>query len=171
MNWKDESSDWVKFVPKMKSRYLIVPKMKSRYLRTTHKFGIKVPKTVQEALAIDEETGTDFWRRAIEKEMRKVRVAWKPMDGITPKQVCTGKVKDRIGFQEITCHVTFDVKMDFTRKARFVAGGHLTEAPGSITYSSVVSRDSIQLAFLIAGLNDLDVLAGDVTNANLNAPC
>jgi hypothetical protein len=27
------------------------------------------------------------------------------------------------------------------------------------------------LAFLIAGLNDLDVLAGDVTNAYLNAPC
>jgi hypothetical protein len=61
--------------------------------------------------------------------------------------------------------------MDFTRKASFVAGGHLTEAPGSITYASVVSRDSIRLAFLIAGLNDLDVLAGDVTNANLNAPC
>jgi hypothetical protein len=140
-------------------------------MRTTHKFGIKVPKTVQEALAIDEETGTDFWRRAIEKEMRKVRVAWKPKDGITPEQARTGKVKDMIGFQEITCHVIFDVKMDFTRKARFVAGGHLTEAPGSITYSSVVSRDSIRLAFLIAGLNDLDVLAGDVTNAYLNAPC
>jgi hypothetical protein len=29
----------------------------------------------------------------------------------------------------------------------------------------------VQLAFLIAGLNDLDVLAGDVTNAYLNAKC
>jgi hypothetical protein len=61
--------------------------------------------------------------------------------------------------------------MDFTRNARFVAGGHLTDTPGSITYSSVVSRDSIWIAFLIAGLNNLDVLAGDVTNAYLNAPC
>jgi hypothetical protein len=103
--------------------------------------------------------------------MGKVKVAWKPKDGVTPEQVCIGKAKDMIGFQEITCHVIFDVKMDFTRKARFVAGGHLTEAPGSITSSSVVSRDSICLAFLIAGLNDLDVLAGDVTNAYLNAPC
>lgn len=76
-----------------------------------------------------------------------------------------------IGFQEIRCHVIFDVKMDFTRKARFVAGGHTTDTPGSITYSSVVSRDSVRLAFLIAGLNDLDVLAGDVTNAYLNAKC
>jgi hypothetical protein len=61
--------------------------------------------------------------------------------------------------------------MDFTRKARFVAGGHTTDTPGSITYSSVVSRDSVRLAFLVAGLNDLDVLAGDVTNAYLNAKC
>jgi hypothetical protein len=61
--------------------------------------------------------------------------------------------------------------MDFTRKAQFVAGGHMTETPGSITYSSVVSRDSVRLAFLIAELNELDVLAGDVTLAYLNAPC
>jgi Reverse transcriptase (RNA-dependent DNA polymerase) len=65
----------------------------------------------------------------------------------------------------------FDVKMDFTRKARFVAGGHTTDTPSSITYSIVVSRDSVRLVFLIAGLNDLDVLAGDVTNAYLNAKC
>jgi hypothetical protein len=63
------------------------------------------------------------------------------------------------------------MKMDFTRKARFVAGGHTTDTPGSTTYSSVVSRNSVRLAFLIAGLNDLDVLAGDVTNAYLNASC
>ena len=65
----------------------------------------------------------------------------------------------------------FDVKMDLTRKARFVAGGHLTEPPASITYSSVVSRDSVRLEFLIAALNDLDVTAWDVGNAYLNAPC
>ena len=112
--------------------------MKSRYLRTTHKFGIKVPKTVQEALAIDEETGTDFWRRAIEKEMRKVRVAWKPKDGVTPEQARAGKVHDMIGFQEIKCHVIFDVKMDFTRKARFVAGGHVFERRVEGQYSTSI---------------------------------
>ena len=35
----------------------------------------------------------------------------------------------------------------------------------------MVSHDSVRLAFLIAGLNDLDVLAGDVTNVYLNASC
>ena len=65
----------------------------------------------------------------------------------------------------------FDVKMDFVRKGRFVAGGHMTEAPSGITYSSVVSRDSVQLAFLYAQLNNLDVMACDIGNAYLNAPC
>ena len=59
--------------------------------------------------------------------------------------------------------------MDFTRKARFVAGRHTSDIPGSITYSNVVSRNSMRLAFLIAGLHDLDILAGDVINAYLNA--
>lgn len=47
----------------------------------------------------------------------------------------------------------------------------MTEAPSSITYSSVVSRDSIRLAFLIAELNGLDVMTCDIGNAYLNAPC
>jgi hypothetical protein len=61
--------------------------------------------------------------------------------------------------------------MDFSHKARFVPGGHTTEAPASITYSSIVSRDSVRIAFLIAGLNDLDIMACDIGNAYLNAPC
>ena len=56
----------------------------------------------------------------------------------------------------------FDVKMDLTRKARFVAGGHQTDPPKESTYSSVVSRDSIRIAFTLAALNDLDVLSADV---------
>jgi len=67
----------------------------------------------------------------------------------------------------------FDIKMDgkFTRKARLVAGGHTTETPASSTYSSIVSRESVRAAFLLAALNDLDVFAADVGNAYLNAPC
>jgi hypothetical protein len=74
-----------------------------------------------------------------------------------------------IGCQEIKCHMVFDVKMDFSRKARFVAGGHMTETPTSITYASVVSRDSVRIAFLVA--NKLMLLSCDIGNAYLNAPC
>ena len=65
--------------------------------------------------------------------------------------------------------MVFDIKMDFTRKARLVAGGHVADPPKSMTYSSVVLRDSIRIVFLVAALNDLDVLAADPRNAYLNA--
>jgi hypothetical protein len=64
----------------------------------------------------------------------------------------------------------FDVKLDLVRKARYVAGGHQTDPPKDMVYASVVSRDSVRLAFLLAALNDLDILAADVQNAYLNAP-
>jgi hypothetical protein len=46
-----------------------------------------------------------------------------------------------IGFQEIGCHIVFNIKLDFARKARFVAGRHMTETPTAMMYSSVVSRE------------------------------
>ena len=75
-----------------------------------------------------------------------------------------------VGDKEITCHLIFDIKLDMTRKDRYVAGGHLTSVPTSMTYSSVVSRDTVRIGFLLAALNGLDVLAGDIQNAFLSAP-
>jgi hypothetical protein len=66
--------------------------------------------------------------------------------------------------------MVFDIKSDLTRKARLVGGGHQTEVPKESTYSSIVSRDSVRIAFLYAALNDLDILSADVQNAYLNAP-
>ena len=154
----------------LRTRNRIIGKVKSRYWKTSHKFGVRLPHSVQEALQIDRETGTDFWWKAIQKETGKVEVALETDESVTPEQVRDDKTL-YVGFQEIKCHMIFDVKMDLTRKARFVAGGHLTETPASITYSSVVSRDSVRLAFLIAALNGLDIIACDVGNAYLNAPC
>jgi hypothetical protein len=130
-----------------------------------HEFGILLPKTVKEALDIDRVTNMDFWRKAVNKEMAKVKIAWATHDGHTPQQVREGKVPQFIGFQEISCHIVFDIKMDFTRKARFVTGRHTTTAPSSMTYSSVVLRDSVWLAFLIAALNDIDTMSCDLENA------
>jgi hypothetical protein len=67
-----------------------------------------------------------------------LKVAWKGANGVTPKQAQTGKEPLMIGFQKNRFHAIFNVKMDFTWKARFVAGGHTTNTPGLITYSSVV---------------------------------
>ena len=47
----------------------------------------------------------------------------------------------------------------------------MTEAPASLTYSSVVSRDSVRIELTIAALNVLKVLACDIQNDLLTAKC
>ena len=78
----------------------------------THKFGICLPKSVKEALQIDCITNTDFGRKAINKEMSKVKVAWAVHDGHPPQQICEGKASDFVGYHEIGCHMVFDIKVD-----------------------------------------------------------
>jgi hypothetical protein len=46
----------------------------------------------------------------------------------------------------------------------------MTKAPAAITYASVVSRETICIALLMAVLNDLNVKVGDVLNAYITAP-
>jgi hypothetical protein len=65
----------------------------------------------------------------------------------------------------------FDVKMeDFRHNARFVAGVHTTDTPHTMTYASVVSRESVRIDLTLAALNDLDVKMADIENAYLTAP-
>ena len=66
-----------------------------------------------------------------------------------------------------------DIKIgeNFRRKARLVVGGHTTEAPATLTYSLVVSRDSIRIALTVAALNELEVMACDIQNAYRTADC
>ena len=136
---------WVKDVLKWRNR--IISKVKSKYWKTTHKFGIKLPHSVKEALEIDKQNGNTLWYDAIMKEMKNVRGAFRNFEGATPEQI-RNDPKLLPAFQEIKCHMIFDIKMDFSRKARFVAGGHMTDPPSSITYSSVVSRERVLGSFL-----------------------
>ena len=150
---------WVPHVLRKRSR--IINKVKSKYWKRTHKYGIRLPHSVEEALRIDEETGTDYWRKAIEKEMKNVMPAFEFRDDD----------KMPVGYAKIRCHMVFDVKIgDLTRKARFCANGNETDPPKESTFSTVVSRDSVRLFFLSAALNGLDILPADIQNAYLSAP-
>jgi len=154
---------WVHDVFKRRDRIIsLVKKRETRYLKRTHKYGVRVPKTVQQALDLDRQNGNTLWADAISKEMKNVRVAFNILpDGTTAPG----------GYKKIPCHMIFDVKMvDFARKARLVAGGHLTDTPPAMTYASVVSRETVRIALTIAALNSLDVKTGDVMNAYITAP-
>ena len=154
---------WVKHFLKKRDRIIsLVKRRNTRYLKRTHKFGIELPKTAQEALALDKKNGNTLWADAISKEIKNVRVAFKILPDGQPVP---------IGHQKIPCHMIFDIKMeDFRRKARLVAGGHKTDAPATITYASVVSRETVRIALTLAALNDLEVKVGDVLNAYITAP-
>ena len=103
--------------------------------------------------------------------MIKVNVEWQRVDGATPDQEISVSIKDLIGHQEINCHIIFDVRMDFQQNPRFLAVGHKTEAPNSITYSIMVSHDSIRIGFLLAYLHGVDITSVDLYNVYLNEPC
>ena len=78
--------------------------------------------------------------------------------------------KAPVGWKKATGHLVWDVKMDFTRKARWVLDGHKTTDPIGSTYAGVVSHESVRIAFTYAALNGLEVCAADIRNVYLQAP-
>jgi hypothetical protein len=42
--------------------------------------------------------------------MNKVKVAWTAGNSVSPKQACTGKEPSVIRYQEVQCHMIFDVE-------------------------------------------------------------
>jgi hypothetical protein len=64
---------WVKhFLKKREQIISLVKRRQTRYLKRTHKFGIELPKTVQEALALDKKNGNTLWADAISKEIKNI---------------------------------------------------------------------------------------------------
>ena len=121
------------------------------------KLVIECPKTVVEALVLDKKNGNALWADDIAKEMRNVQIAFDIREkGASPP----------VGHQFIKCHMIFDVKMeDFRRKARMVAGGHMTDVPPTITYESVVSCETVRITLTMVALHDLNVKTADIMNA------
>ena len=140
---------------------MIFSKVKARIHKTTQKYGIEIPTSVENAYKIDTKNNNDLWRKAIDKEIMNVGMAF---------QVLEEGEKAPPGWSKASGHIVFDVKMDFTRKARWVLDGHRQSDPKGSTYAGVVSRESIQIAFTFTALNELDVCAADIRNAYLQAP-
>ena len=74
------------------------------------------------------------------------------------------------GHSYLECHLIFDVKMNFTRKVRFVSNGCTTMITLASTYAGVVSRERVRIEFTYRSLNGLDIMADDIENSYLQAP-
>ena len=69
----------------------------------------------------------------------------------------------RIVYHRVNCHMIFDDKMKYLRrKARLVAGGNTAELPSTITYASVVSRETVRIALTLYFLDDFPVKIADI---------
>lgn len=150
---------WVPYV--LRKRENIISKVKARMRKTERKYGIQIPTSVEDARRLDTENGNTFWMDALAKEMSNVGIAF---------EILEQGQQAPPGWRKASGHLVWDVKMDFTRKARWVLDGHKQPSPNISTYAGVVSRESVRIAFTYAALNGLKVCAGDILNAYLQAP-
>ena len=56
--------------PKKERIISSIRKWQTRYLKKSHKFGIELPKTVEQTLALDAKNGNTLWADAYPKKLR-----------------------------------------------------------------------------------------------------
>ena len=123
------------------------------------KFGIKIPRNIKETINFDNENGNTYWGDVIDKERKNVK--------ITFKKIQNGE-KVLSGYKKVRCFMNLQVEFDLRRKTRCVSSGNITDPLPSMSYSSVVSRESVRIEFFATTLNGLDDLARDIQKAYLN---
>ena len=133
--WKDESESWVKlsdmkeshpvemaeftkangiqgepafcwWVPyTLRKRDTIMAAVGARIWKTTHKYGVEIPKDVHHAWELDKRNENTMWMDALAKEMFNAGIAF---------EVLEDKQSAPPGWSKVTGHLVWDVKMDFT---------------------------------------------------------
>jgi hypothetical protein len=69
---------WVPYM--MRKRDIILSKLKARIRKTTHKYGIEVPTSMEHAFVIDRKNGNSLWQDALALEMTKIGIAFDVLD-------------------------------------------------------------------------------------------
>ena len=123
---------WVLYT--LRKHNVIVLAMNSRLWKTSHTYDIELRRSIQEALEINQKNGNTFWSDSLTKKMSNVCVTFEIL----------GPYKGApVGWHKASGHIIFDVKMDFTCKARQVKDGHETPDSTTPSFAGVVSRESI----------------------------
>ena len=73
------------------------------------------------------------------------------------------------GYSKPSGHMVYDVKMDSTRKGRWVKDGNRTPHHETSSYAGIVSRESIRIMLTHAALHGVPTFAADVRNTYLQA--
>ena len=73
--YRDPAFSWW-FPYNLRRRDRIIVGVNSHVKRVTHKYGVELPRTVQEAYAFDENNGNTFWHDALNMEMDNLEVSF-----------------------------------------------------------------------------------------------
>jgi hypothetical protein len=119
----------------IRRRNAILSAVKARFQKRTHKFGIELPASINHARELDEVQENHLWMETLPMEMFNIGIAFEVLEvgASAPK-----------GRNKAIGHIIWDVKMNYTRKARWVLDGHKQADP--------------------------EVCAADIRNAYLQAP-
>ena len=123
---------WVPYT--LWKRDTMIAAVRTHVKRKSHKNGIEVPTYINNALCIDKDNGNMLWTNAVNLEMSNV--------GIVIEVLKKGQQAPP-GWCNSSGHIIFDVKIDFTQKARWVKDCHQTPDPITSSYAGVVSRESV----------------------------
>ncbi|MEM7375851.1 MAG: reverse transcriptase domain-containing protein, partial [Bacteroidota bacterium] len=181
---KDDSVSLAKYAQDMKltnnsrwkwtNAYLRREKRFARMLKQVHlykkktntikyNFGIRIPKSIKEAMMLDKLNGNTKWADSIEVELR----------ALYEEHKCFKTVKNKSELPKEYKYVpllwVFAVKFDLRHRARCVAGGHVTEDLEFDIYSGVVDFETIRIALVAAILTQLEILAADISSAYIQA--
>ena len=140
---------------------MIVSALSSRVRKFSQKYGFEIPSSISHAKKLNEKNGNTFWTDAIRKEMTNVGISF---------DILEQGEQAPPGWTKASSHIIFDIKIDFTRKARWVKDGNKKPDPTTSAYAGVVSRESVRIALTYAALMVLDVMVAYVQSAYLKAP-
>ncbi len=137
-------------------------KRAQRYNAICYKFGVRLPRSVEEAKRLDAENGNTFWQDAMDLELQQL------FDYCTFRSIGKNASVPN-GYQRIPVRMVFEVKNTLKRKAWLVARGDKTDPPRDSVYSGVASLRSLRIICFLAELNGLEVTGGNIGNAYLEA--
>ena len=95
----------------IRRRNAILSVVKAWFKKRTHKYGIKIPTDIAHAKELNHINGNTLWMDTLKKEMYSVGVAF---------EILEDGSKAPSGWTKLMGHLVWDVKKDFTRKARWV---------------------------------------------------
>jgi len=156
-----------------------IPVARYRFSTNEWKYGICIPKGIDQALEFDKRYKDDpkkyktllggrTWGAALKKEKDRFYTTGIGKNEEPALRVLAHGEQTPSGSQNVRCFWVFDVKPDMTLKARWVAGGNTIESFGA-TSSTVMSMTSVRILFIQAQKDGQKILSGDLSNAYLHA--